>query len=214
MCYTCNRNVTKENDVKFRISLLDVLNSKTKIKIIKFLLTHEASMSEREIASILKVSHMSVNRTMRELAELNFVNFVTIGKAHLWRVNHKSYAFRALSELIKGVSGIQEPIEELKKILLKNLPKTLIKRIVLFGSVAKGSERTNSDIDIFVLARDKQSKEKLESSIEKLSNICFEMYGNRLAPYILTEQELKQKKRLKVISEIKKGIEIFSGKKG
>lgn len=200
--------------MKFRISLLDVLNSKTKIKIIKFLLTHEASMSEREIASILKVSHMSVNRTMRELAELNFVNFVTIGKAHLWRVNHKSYAFRALSELIKGVSGIQEPIEELKKILLKNLPKTLIKRIVLFGSIAKGSERTNSDIDIFVLARDKQSKEKLEPSIEKLSNICFEMYGNRLAPYILTEQELKQKKKLKVISEIKKGIEIFSGKKG
>jgi len=171
-------------------------------------------MSEREIASILKVSHMSVNRTMRELAELNFVNFVTIGKAHLWRVNHKSYAFRALSELIKGVSGIQEPIEELKKILLKNLPKTLIKRIVLFGSIAKGSERTNSDIDIFVLARDKQSKEKLEPSIEKLSNICFEMYGNRLAPYILTEQELKQKKKLKVISEIKEGIEIFSGKKG
>ncbi len=200
--------------MKFRISLLDVLNSKTKIKIIKFLLTHEASMSEREIASILKVSHMSVNRTMRELAELNFVNFVTIGKAHLWRVNHKSYAFRALSELIKGVSGIQEPIEELKKILLKNLPKTLIKRIVLFGSIAKGSERTNSDIDIFVLARDKQSKEKLEPSIEKLSNICFEMYGNRLAPYILTDQEFKQKKNLKVISEIKKGIEIYSGKKG
>lgn len=200
--------------MKFRISLLDVLNSKTKIKIIKFLLTHEASMSEREIASILKVSHMSVNRTMRELAELNFVNFVTIGKAHLWRVNHKSYAFIALSELIRGVSGIQEPIEELKKILLKNLPKTLIKRIVLFGSIAKGSERTNSDIDIFVLARDKQSKEKLESSIEKLSNICFEMYGNRLAPYILTDQELKQKKNLKIISEIKKGIEIYSGKKG
>ena len=40
------------------------------------------------------------------------------------------------------------------------------------------------------------------------------MYGNRLAPYILTDQELKQKKNLKVISEIKKGIEIYSGKKG
>jgi Mn-dependent DtxR family transcriptional regulator len=40
-------------------------------------------MSEREIASILKVSHMSINRTMKELAELNFVNFITIGKDHL-----------------------------------------------------------------------------------------------------------------------------------
>lgn len=195
--------------MKFHISLLDVLNSKTKVKIIKFLLTHEASMSEREIASILKVSHMSVNRTMRDLAELNFVNFVTIGKAHLWRVNRKSYAFRVLSELIKGVSGIKKPLEDLKKILLRNLPKTLIKRVILFGSIAEGSERINSDIDVLVLVKDKQSKEKLEPQIEKLSNTCFEAYGNRLAPYILTKQEMKQKKNLRIISEVDKGIQIF-----
>lgn len=195
--------------MKFHISLLDVLNSKTKVKIIKFLLTHEASMSEREIASILKVSHMSVNRTMRDLAELNFANFVTIGKAHLWRVNRKSYAFRVLSELIKGVSGIKKPLEDLKKILLRNLSETLIKRVVLFGSIAEGSERINSDIDVLVLVKDKQSKEKLEPQIEKLSNICFEAYGNRLAPYILTEQEMKQKKNLRIISEVDKGIQIF-----
>jgi len=200
--------------MKFHISLLDVLNSKTKVKIIKFMLTHEASMSEREIASILKVSHMSVNRTMRDLAELNFVNFVTIGKAHLWRVNRRSYAFRVLSGLIKGVSSIKGPLEDLKKLLLRNLPKTLIKRVVLFGSIAEGSERTNSDIDVFVLVKDKQSKEKFEPEIEKLSNICLEVYGNRLALYILTEQEMKQKKSLKVISEINKGLEIFPEKKG
>jgi len=195
--------------MKFHISLLDVLNSKTKVKIIKFLLTHEASMSEREIASILKISHMSVNRTMRDLAELNFVNFVTIGKAHLWRVNRKSYAFRVLSELIKGVSGIKKPLEDLKKILLRNLSETLIKRVVLFGSIAEGSERINSDIDVLVLVKNKQSKEKLEPQVEKLSNICFEAYGNRLAPYILTEQEMKQKKNLRIISEVDKGIQIF-----
>ena len=200
--------------MKFHISLLDVLNSKTKVKIIKFLLTHEASMSEREIASVLKVSHMSVNRTMRELTEFNFVSFVTVGKAHLWKVNRKSYAFRVLSELIKGVSSIKEPIEDLKSMLLRNLFKTLIKQVVLFGSVAKGLENTNSDIDIFILVKDKQDKKKLEPQIEKLSNLCFEMYGNRLAPYILTEQEMKQKKKLNIISEIHKGLEIFPEKKG
>ena len=199
--------------MKFHISLLDVLNSKTKVKIIKFLLTHEASMSEREIASILKISHMSVNRTMRELADMNFVDFVTIGKAHLWKVNSKSYAFKVLSVLIKGVSIIKEPLEDLKNTLLRNLPKTLIRRAVLFGSVAKGLENTNSDIDVFILVKNKQSKEVLEFSIEKLSNICFEVYGNRLAPYILTEQEMKQKKNLRIISEIDKGIKIFPEKK-
>lgn len=200
--------------MKFRISPLDVLNSKTKVKIIKFLLTHEASMSEREIASVLKVSHMSVNRTMRELSDMNVVAFVTIGKAHLWRINRKSYAFRVLSELFKGVSDIQEPLEDLKKILLKNLPKTLVKRVVLFGSIAEGSEKSNSDIDVFILVKDKQRKKQLETQIEKLSNLCFEVYGNRLATYILTEWEMKQKKNLKVISEIDKGLEIFTEKKG
>jgi len=199
--------------MKFHISLLDVLNSKTKVKIIKFLLTHEASMSEREIASILKISHMSVNRTMRELADMNFVDFVTIGKAHLWKVNSKSYAFKVLSVLIKGVSIIKEPLKDLKNTLLRNLPKTLIRRAVLFGSVAKGLENTNSDIDVFILVKNKRSKEVLEFSIEKLSNICFEVYGNRLAPYILTEQEMKQKKNLRIISEIDKGIQIFPEKK-
>ncbi len=199
--------------MKFHISLLDVLNSKTKVKIIKFLLTHEASMSEREIASILKISHMSVNRTMRELADMNFVDFVTIGKAHLWKVNSKSYAFKVLSVLIKGVSIIKEPLEDLKNTLLRNLPKTLIRRAVLFGSVAKGLENTNSDIDVFILVKNKRSREVLEFSIEKLSNICFEVYGNRLAPYILTEQEMKQKKNLRIISEVDKGIQIFPEKK-
>ncbi len=116
--------------------------------------------------------------------------------------------------MFKGVSGIKAPLENLKEILLNNLPKTLIKKVVLFGSIAKGSERSNSDIDVFILVKDKLSKKKLEPQIEKLSNICLEAYGNRLAPYILTEQEMEQKKNLKIVSEINKGIQIFPRKKG
>lgn len=195
--------------MKFNTSLLDILNSKTRLKIVKFLLTHEASMSEREIASILKVSHMSINRTMRELSEVNFVDFVTIGKAHLWKVNRKSYAFKVLFELIKGVSRIKDPLDDLKDMILTNVPKTLIKKVILFGSVAKGAEKIDSDIDVFFLVKDTGSKEKLGSALEKLSNACLETYGNRLSPYILTEQETRKKVRAKFLSEINKGIEIF-----
>ena len=200
--------------MKFHMSLLDVLNSKTKVKIIRFLLTHEASMSEREIASILKISHMSVNRAMRELVNINFVDFVTIGKAHLWKVNRKSYAFKMLSNLIEGVSNNKKPIENLKSLLIKNIPKALVKRVVLYGSVAKAMEKVDSDIDIFILVKNVRGKEKIESSIEKMSNLCFEIYGNRLAPYILTEKELYFKKDLKIISEIDNGIQIFPKTKG
>ena len=57
-----------------------------------------------------------------------------------------------------------------------------------------------------------RSKERIEASIDKLSNACLEIYGNRLAPYILTEQEMRQKKNLKIISEVNKGIQIFPKK--
>jgi len=197
--------------MKFNVSPLDVLSSKTKVKIVKFLLTHKASMSEREIASVSKVSHMSVNRIMRELADMNFVHYVTVGKAHLWRVNRKSYAFKVLSEVIQG-SDIKSPLEELKKTILKCLPKTLIKKVTLFGSIARESEKVDSDIDIFILLKDKQNKEKIEPSIDNLSNACVELYGNRLAPYVLTEREMRIKKNLKIVSEVNRGVQIFPRK--
>ena len=195
--------------MEFHISLLDVLNSKLRVKIIKFILTHKAQMSEREIASILKVSHMSINRTMQELSQLNLVHFITVGKAHLWSVNRQSYAYQVLFRLIEGISEIKEPLENLKLTILKNLSEALVKKIVLFGSIAKGTERPDSDIDIFILVKNKQYKQKLEIYLEKLSNICLEVYGNRLAPYILTAKELEQKKNLKIISEINEGLQIF-----
>ena len=89
------------------------------------------------------------------------------------------------------------------------MPKTLIKKVVLFGSVAKGKEKTDSDIDVFFLVKDSRDKEKLSSALEKLSNACLETYGNRLSPYILTEREAKKKTRAKFLSEINNGIEIF-----
>lgn len=195
--------------MRFNETLLNILSSETKIKIVKFLLTHDAPMSEREIASILKVSHMSINRTMRELAALNFGSFVTIGKSHLWKVNHKSYALKALSLLIKNVSGIKDPLDDLKTVIRENIPKILAQKVVLFGSVSKGLEKPESDIDIFILVKNAGDKKKIEPSIEKLSHICFETYGNRLAPYILTEQEMLQKKGLTILSEINNGTSII-----
>ena len=84
--------------MKFNFSPVEAINSKLKMKIVRFLLEHQAAMSERELASVLNVSHMSINRMMKQLADINFVNYVTIGKAHLWKVNHGSYAFKFLSQ--------------------------------------------------------------------------------------------------------------------
>jgi len=193
--------------------LLNIISSKTKRKMAVFLLTHTASMNGREIASILKIPTMTANRTMRQFAELNFVNFTVIGRSHLWKVNRKSYAYKIFSRLDENNLIISSPLENLKQTLLKHIPKNLIKKMILFGSIAKEQETINSDIDIFILTKDTTAKTKLEPYIEELITVCLETYGNRLAPYLLTEQELKKKKDLPIINAINAGVELFPQRK-
>lgn len=200
--------------MRFNFSLSDMILSKARMKIVTFLLNHEAAMSEREIASVLNVSHMSINRFLKEMAEVNLVNYVTIGKAHLWKVNRGSYAFQVFTQLIGNISKANSPLEDLKKTILENLPGSLIRKIILFGSVAKGLEKENSDIDLFVLVKNLEVKKEVETIIEGLSIKCFDLYGNRLAPYVLTEHEMKQRENLSVIKEISQGIEIFPASRG
>jgi predicted nucleotidyltransferase len=195
--------------MRFNVSLLDFIHSRTQLKIVKFLLSHEAAMSEREIASIVKVSHMSVNRALQKLTDINFVNFIKIGKAHLWKVNRKSYAFKVLSELVTHISDISVPLKELKTVIMQNLPKSSVEKVILFGSVAKGEEKPNSDIDLFILIDGQNSKKPVETAIDKLSTICFERYGNRLSAYILTQKDLQKKQHLKIIVEINNGLQLF-----
>lgn len=195
--------------MKFHLLPSDLLKSETKLKIIKFLLTHEAAMSEREIASILNISHMSVNRAMQELSELNLVHYGVVGKAHLWKVNRNSYAYTMFHKLIKNFELSVDPLAELKKIILRKLPLKSVERMVIFGSISKNTEDSHSDIDVFILTKNAESRKKIEEAIEKLSNECLEIFGNRLSPYILTEKQYKQKQGLDVITEINKGIQIY-----
>lgn len=182
---------------------------KSKIKIIEFLLDHEASMSEREIASILKVSHMSVNRAMRELSQMNFVQYTAVGKAHLWQVNRRGFAYKALRQFVDALKALPDPMIQLRQMIKKHLNLNSVKRCVLFGSVAKMKEKADSDIDVFVLVANSRELKKVEQRIDQLSSDCLDVFGNRLAAYIMTEQEYAHKKHLKVISEVEEGIRII-----
>jgi len=73
----------------------------------------------------------------------------------------------------------------------------------------KGTEQTDSDIDLFILVKNQQSKEGIEKPLEELTTICLDRYGNRLASYLLTKTEFKQKENLEIISEINKGEQIY-----
>ena len=195
--------------MKFNISLDQILSSKTKMKILEHLCRHQTSASENELSKILKVSHMTINRAMKELRDLNLVFVERIGNANVWAPNKESYAYKIVSEVFEKKVPIPAPIEHLKQTIKENIPKELAKNIILFGSVATGDSKATSDIDLFILVESEKETEKLSPIIDKLSNICMELYGNRLSPYILTEAELKTKQDMPLLKDIEKGISII-----
>ncbi len=195
--------------MRFHVSIADMISSPVRLKVAGFLLTHEAPMSEREIASVLKISHMSVNRAMDELSGINFVSFKTIGKAHMWMVNRKSYAYAVVKGLVDSINAQITPLAALKALILKHLPKDKMLKVVLFGSIAKGQEREDSDIDLFIVVKSEKDKNKLETALETLSTASLDVFGNRLSPYVLSEKEWKAKRSLAVVMEAEKGMAVY-----
>ena len=195
--------------MRFHIVSQHIISSPVRLKVASFLLTHEAPMSEREIASILKISHMSINRAMAELADVNFVYYKAIGKAHVWMVNKKSFSYQVIKRIIDAVDSCPSPLAELQKLILKYLPKERASRLFLFGSIARGEEKANSDIDLLIVVKTNQDKDKIESLLDKLSSDCLDIFGNRLSPYLLSEKEWKERKSLEVIKKAQQGIDLY-----
>lgn len=196
--------------MRFNTSLLEAINSKVKLKLISHLINQEAPMSERELSTIIGVSHMSVNRLMKNLQALNLVDLERVGKSSLWRMNKRSYTFRALSKAIKGLSKIFDPLEHLKMTIRKHLPVNYIEELVLFGSIAEKKETATSDVDLFILVKNNKHKRKLVLFLDKLEGACLTLYGNTLSPFIFTKKELDSKKDLLILNKINKGLIIYS----
>jgi predicted nucleotidyltransferase len=107
------------------------------------------------------------------------------------------------------ISSVPAPLEHLKKTLSGNIPQELVEKVILYGSVAQGKSKVNSDIDLFILIKSQKEAQELSNHIDKLSSLCLSLYGNRLAPYILTEAQLQEKKKLPILKEAEKGIQII-----
>lgn len=182
------------------------LNSEQKIRLLRFLLSGRSmpDMSERELAKIVKMPNVSVNRIMACFEELNLVHWRGVGHSHVWSVNEESHAYGVLKKVINAMEENRTPAESLKKALIKEIRKLPVIRAILFGSVARGDDRPGSDIDLCLIVRDQKDKKSVQEAMLGLGTKIQKAYGNFLGDYVLTESEYKRKRGLGVIKNIEK----------
>lgn len=150
----------------------DLLGGDYKREVLKLLKDNPGDFfTINEIAEKTSGSNPSVKKFLEELSDLGIVKFRKKPGSYLIEYNPHSRYDDAVREMLKGdISDLWEKAVLFAIGLFEgNKYQDKIESVVLFGSVARGTADSNSDIDILVLIEDEKAKEKVKSQALNLA---------------------------------------------
>ncbi len=173
-----------------------------KIEVVEELLGGENHT--RGIAKALRTNHMTVSRRLDELLKENVVDFKTEGRNKVFflkkTIETREYVLTAetskLLKLLKNHGTLRYVIESIQK-------DSSIQMALFFGSYAKGLERKDSDLDIYI----ETSSNKVREMVEKLDP----KINVKIGKYDRSNLLIKEIEKNHIII---KGVEIFYEKNG
>jgi predicted nucleotidyltransferase len=201
-----------------------LFGSRLKQKILWYLYSDQAPVSEREMASIIGKSHTAVNKAMKQLLEINAVEGYTVGRAWVWTLNKKSFTFpliqiffdklsispldfvrRELADAMKAeIENINKETDELARNKRKTRPH--VRAVYIFGSVAEGTSRKDSDIDVLVVLEEDYGNEELAKRLrDGAGMLILDRTGNMTYFHVYSESAIRKNEPEWVASAIKKG---------
>lgn len=128
----------------FNNSITRIIKDSKYLKTFEILFKNTEGATGRALAVLVGVSVFKMNQVLRDLVQQGIVLQTSIGKAHLYRLN-KLHVFREIiSYLIRFDETLLSSLG--KKIMRELTPKPL--SIIVYGSVARGEEKPNSDLDL------------------------------------------------------------------
>lgn len=127
-------------------SLIDALFGKTKKAIIGILFSQpDRVMHLRELARRANVSPTAVAKEAKILADAGLIISITDGNRVTFRANQDSPIFEELRSIAKKTYGL---VDILRQALINTQG---IEQAFVFGSMANGTDKAHSDIDLMVI---------------------------------------------------------------
>jgi len=128
-------------------SLAHQLLGQTRSAVLSALLLHpESSLHVRELARMTNASAGSLHRELRLLADLGLLTRQEIGRQVHYRANTDSPVFEELAGLLRKTSGVADQVRDALLPLGRK-----VKLAFIYGSVAAGTEKPGSDVDLMTL---------------------------------------------------------------
>lgn len=127
--------------------LSDVLFSEYRKRILGLLLLHpEQSYHVRELARLTHTSAGTLHKELSKLSNAGILQGKRVGNQQHYSANVQCPIFEELASIFRKTSGLVDVIAG----ALSSV-KNQIQFAIVFGSVARGEQQSNSDIDVMVI---------------------------------------------------------------
>jgi len=197
----------QSNAMKFSTALDPVFDSVTKVRLLRKLISAPArEWTGRELAKAAGVSTAQAARDLHDLSDAGIVEFEVHGRTFAWHLNHEFALYPQLFQLFQREARLRPDLIHELSLELRSEP---IRRARLFGSVARGDERQDSDIDVFLEIRSAAERPKIEDAIARARDRVWKKFGNPLAPLIYTSSKMRRPPNPALMATIdQEGIDI------
>lgn len=189
----------------FRMYLDGIFARGSHVKILRVLLSSPGKeWSERELAAAAGVDHKVVGRMMPLIVSYKLVSKQRIARANIYRLNNRHHVVEQLRQLFRDERAA---LEHLKRRLAQACARNAhILSAAIFGSVVRGTEEPDSDIDLLIVADRHVDLSGLFGEIEI-------EFGHAVAPHLWTLGQLQAKKRSSLFRGILKEGHHVHGKR-
>ncbi|MDE1879981.1 MAG: nucleotidyltransferase domain-containing protein [Euryarchaeota archaeon] len=170
----------------------DILNGVATLRTFRALvLLEDREFTGREAARVARLSPSQARAVLLELERQGMARRRVVGPVHLWRVERQHVLYRALKEMLGVERGLMDAI---RSDIAKALEGTPARRATIFGSVARGKERSNSDLDLFVEVPTEWDKGTVREALHVLFDRVAVRYGTTLSPLVYSAEEVRSTK--------------------
>lgn len=146
-------------------------------------------MSGRAVARAAGLNHEACRMALVRLETLGIVTRILTDRTQLVRLNRANeLVSRGLLPLFRTESELKEEVYS----LIRRTFRGRAKSVTVFGSVARGEERPESDMDLLIVLAGKDDEAVHERAFE-LRDEVLRRYGIELSPIVVTLRHARSK---------------------
>jgi len=187
-----------------------ILGSKAKIKILREICKNpNREFTVDDISKTVGIPYGTAHPAVHGLIQTKILNSKKSGHSTLVSFNDSHVLAQELRSLLVKEGFAYKGIA---KEFVKNVSKTKIRNIILFGSVARGEVLEPGDIDIMIIHKSGFQKHGVEQIIRKL----MDRFDVLISPIYISEHDVKDKIKMFdsfILNVVYEGIVLYGDDK-